>query len=210
MSVAIGQAVGVERVTLTVNAGTSDERLSLHYEPVLRPLNPIAKESELFSMSELGGLEGVGKWLDLLWNQTHVKNGLLADKYQRPMFITDKTNHLLLAHEAYQRHTVGRVKHKMNVPKILGPALELVVEIFLDWIESREDWIRKINNVRIEQVAHLENYGNVSVDAESLYTLNRQLYSLLVARILSECGLSVELLEKVVMRSRSDSVVRLP
>lgn len=210
VSVAIGQAVGVERVTLTVNAGTSDERLSLHYEPVLRPLNPIAKESELFSMSELGGLEGVGKWLDLLWNQTHVKNGLLADKYQRPMFITDKTNHLLLAHEAYQRHITNRVGRKMDVPKILGPALDVVDVNFLDWIESREGWIRKVNNVRIEQVAHLESYGNVSVDAQSLSTLNRQLYSLLVARILADCGLPVELLEEVVMRSRSDSVVRLP
>lgn len=210
VSVARGEAVAVERVYLTVCAGAQEQRLSLHYEPVLRPLNPAPKSSELFTMGELGGLDGIGKWLDLLCNQTHLKNAFLADRYRQPIFINDAINHLLLAHEAYERHTTKRVGRKMTVHRILDPALDLMGKEFLDWIGNREEWKKKINDVRIEQVAHLENYGSATLDGEWAYTVNRQLFTLIVVRILAHCGLSGGLLEEVVCRSRADAIVRLP
>ena len=212
VSIGMGYAAKIERVALTVNTGTVEHHLLLHYEPVSYPVDPAPKGSELFSVKELGGLEGVGQWLDVLRDQAHTKNGLLADTYRRPVFITDVTSHLLIALEAYERHTAPHTRHHslsrkdgyVQTRELLKSALGSVGQMFLDWIGDCEGWKRKVSNVRREQVAHLENYGNASVGGKDVYLLNRQLYTLLVVCILSQCGLSEDLLEKVVTRSRSD------
>ena len=212
VSIALGEAVKIEKVVVTVNTGSAEDHLLLHFVPVLNPTDPVRKRSELFSMEELGGLGGVGRWLNVLHGQTHAKNGLLADVYRRPVFITEATGHFLIACEAYERHMAAhanqrsssRKSSQMLIRKILDPALGLAGQEFMDWIGDRERWKKKAIAVRNEQVAHLENYGNPSVDAEDVSLLNRQLYTLLVVRILSQCGLSEDLLEKVVTRSRSD------
>ena len=212
VSVAMGKAVKIERVALTVNTGSAEQHLLLHFVPVLNPIDPAPESNELFSMEELGGIGGVGRWLDVLHGQTHTRSGLLADVYRRPIFITDTTGHLLIACEAYERHIVAhtsshslsRKGSNVQIRKILDSALDSAGQEFLDWIGNREGWKKKVHAVRIEQVAHLENYGNVSVDGKDVYQLNRQLYTLLVVRILSQCGLSEDSLGKVVSRSRSD------
>lgn len=211
VSIAMGEAVKIERVIATVDTGSAKDNLLLHFVPVLNPIDPTHKRSQLFSMEELGGLEGVGRWLDVLHGQTHARNGLLADVYRRPVFITETTGHLLIACEAYERHMAIYTNHRsssrkgshMQIRKILDPALDLAGQEFLGWVGDPEGWKKKVHSVRIEQVAHLENYGTASVDAEDVYLLNRQLYTLLVARILSQCGLSEDLLDRVVSRSRS-------
>ena len=212
VSIAMGEAVKIEKVAVIVNTGLAEERLLLHFEPVLNPIDPAHRRSQLFSMEELGGLMGVGKWLDVLHGQTHARNGLLADVYRRPVLITETTGHLLIACEAFERHIATHTNQRspsrkgshMQIRKVLDPALTLAGQAFSEWIGDQEMWKKKVHNVRIEQVAHLENYGNPSVDAEDVYLLNRQLYTLLVARILSECGVSEDLLSKVVTRSRSE------
>ena len=209
VSVAMGESVGVERVVMIIDADHSDERVLFHYEPVLRPVDPANKNSELFTMSELGGIEGVGKWLDCLRDQTHFKNGLLADRYRRPVFVTDQTSHLLMAGEAYERHTRGRSKGKMDVHKTLRPALKVAGHEFLEWTGDQEKWMKKVNDIRIEQVAHLENYGNTTSDSLDALLVNHQLYILLVTRILAQCGLSEEALNRVVGRARAEAIVRL-
>ena len=171
VSVAGGEAAAIERVTLTVSTGKPNERLLLHYEPVLWPLDPAPKDSELFSMSELGGIEGVGRWLDSLCGQTVLKNGLLADRYRRPAFITDKTLHQLIACEAYQRHLGNRVGVQMHLPEIL-PDLDPVVQGFLDWIGDWEVWQNSIAKIRNNQAAHLQSYGRAMEDAEPIATVN--------------------------------------
>ena len=208
VSVVGGEAAAVERVTLTVSTGKPNERLLLHYEPVLWPLDPSPKDSELFSMSELGGIEGVGRWLDSLCGQTVLKNGLLADRYRRPAFITDETLHQLMACEAYQRHVGNRVGVQMNLPEIL-PELDLVGRGFLDWIGDWEVWQNSIAKIRNNEAAHLQGYGRAMEDAEPIATVNEQLYAFLVIRILDQCGLSEELIERVVSRLRSEAVMRV-
>ena len=208
VSVAGGEAAAIERVTLTVSTGEPNERLLLHYEPVLWPLDPAPKDSELFSMSELGGIEGVGRWLDSLRGLTILKNGLLADRYRRPAFINDKTLHLLIACEAYQRHAGNRVGDEMRLPEVL-PALDPVVPGFLDWIGDWKVWQTSIAKIRSNQVAHLQGYGRAMEDSALIATVNGQLYASLVIRILVQCGLSEELIERVVSRLRSEAVMRV-
>ena len=208
VSVALGEAAIIERVVLTVNTGTSDQRVLLHYEPVLWPLDPAAKDSELFSMSEVGGIEGVGRWLNSLCDQTVFKNALLIDRYRRPAFVTDRTVHLLIACEAYQRHVGNKIGAQMHLGEVL-PALDLFGRGFLDWIGDWQSWISRIGKIRSDQVAHLQGYGRNMVDAELINTANRQLYTYLVIRILAQCDCSEEIIECVVSRLTSEAVMYL-
>ena len=208
VGVAVGEAAAIERVTLTVSTGKPNQRLLLHYDPVLWPLDPAPKDSELFSMSELGGIEGVGRWLDSLCGQTVLKNGFLADRYRSPAFITDRTLHLLIACEAYQRHVGNRVGDEMRLPEVL-PALDPVVPGFSDWIGDWKVWQTSISKIRSNQVAHLQGYGRAMEDSALIATVNGQLYAFLVIRILIQCGLSEELIGQIVSRFRSEAVVRL-
>ena len=208
VSVAGGEAAMIERVALTVKTGTSNDRLALHYEPVLWPIDPTSKDSELFSMSELGGIDGVGRWLDSLRGQTVLKNGLLIDRFRRPVFVSDRILHLLMASEAYERHVGNTIGGKMNLPKIL-PALDLVGRGFLDWIGDWKGWRSSIGKIRSNQVAHLQGYGTALIDGELVNNVNNQLYAFLVIRILAQCGLSEDLIEQVVGRLRSEAVMRV-
>lgn len=208
VSVAGGEAPMIERVALTVRTGTSDDRLVLHYEPVLWPIDPAPKDTQLFSMGELGGIEGVGRWMNSLCDQTVLKNGILSDRYRRPVFITDRTLHLLIACEAYQRHVGNTIGDKMHLSKAL-PALDLVGRGFLDWIGNWKGWRSRIGRIRNDQVAHLQGYGRAIDDGELVNNVNNQLYAFLVIRILDQCGFSEELIELVVSRFRSKVVAHV-
>ena len=210
VTVAKGEAVAIEGVALAVDKGESDTWMTFHYQPILRPDRPAAKDSELFSLSELGGIGGVGKWLNVLCNQTLLKNALLVDRYQKPAFVTDWTGHLLMACEVYRRHATNQKTEKMDLDTVLGPEPDHLGTEFLDWIGDWKDWKDKVGRIRHEQIAHLQNYENTAGGGTSIHVVNKQLYTLIVARILSDCGFSGDLIGRVVDRSRSDAVVRLP
>ena len=209
VSVAKGVAVPIEMVTMAVRRNESDIWMTFHYDPVLQTDRPAAKGSELFTLEELGGMEGVGKWLDVLCGQTLLKNALLIDRYRSPAFVTDRTGHLLMGHEAYHRHSTNQAKGKVRLDEMLDPGFDVVGPEFLDWIGDRKAWKRKINRIRNEQIAHLQNLGGSKDSGGATHQVNEQLYTLLIIRILAQCDFSEYLLGQVVNRSRSDAVIRL-
>ena len=101
VSIAKGEAAAVEWTAIV--EGSANARLIAYYIPILRTSGHPIKHNELFSMDELGGIAGVGKWLDVLHGQGVLKTALLIDRYREPPFITDRTGHLLMACEVYRR-----------------------------------------------------------------------------------------------------------
>ena len=193
-----GEAVAIEHTSVTLRSGSSDTNLLLHYEPVLKADSKPIKQSELLSFEELGGMEGIGRWMDVLKNQTILKNALLADIYRPPIFVTDHTGHLLLANEAFERTVSKNCKGQLNLKKILGPAKDELGAEFFVWIGGDWDkWITKINKIRIRQIAHLQNYPRNKGTGEGLPEINRQLYTVLVVRLLRQCDCSDEVIEEV-------------
>ena len=209
VSVAKGEAAAIERVSLGLKNSETDFWVTFHYEPTLKP-DPIAtKSSELFSLEELGGMKGVGKWMDVQQGQSILKNALLIDRYRPPTFVTDRIGHLLMAHEAYQRHSTNRHKGQLSLKHVLPPIPKRIGDGFLDWIGDWEVWRKTISRIRSEQIAHLQNFGKNWVGEGIVQQVNDQLYALLIIRILNRCSFSEELLEQVLKRSRSKSLVRL-
>ena len=209
VSIAKGEAAAVEWTAIV--EGSANARLIAYYIPILRTSGHPIKHNELFSMDELGGIAGVGKWLDVLHGQGVLKTALLIDRYREPPFITDRTGHLLMACEVYRRPSMVNPKARVDLRKdILDPMLCRTGPVFLAWIGDANAWTKEVREIRSEQgIAHFQGYADDLVDVEQIHSVNEQLYALVVVCILADCGVSKELREEVVNRARLEYVIRL-
>ncbi len=212
VSIAKGEAVNVERVSI-VQEGNPDARLDASYHRMLHRCAQHIPHSELFTMDELGGMEGISRWLNVLNGQETLMTALLVDRYRQPPIVTDRTGHLLAACEAYQRHRMtdkqGQIRPLWG--RVIAPKLNETGPLFKEWIGQPEEWKCNVNDVRNKHgVAHLQGYksGN-SVPADCFQLVNQQLYLLVVLCLLSESGVPVGVKEEVVKRMRSDWKIRL-
>ena len=209
VSIATGEPVAVERIQLTVIDGEKNHEALFHCRPVLYPVLPASKDTELFSFDEIEGTEGVAKWFSCMYGQPHVRNGLLIDRYHRPPFVTDVTQHRLLACEAYQRRVANNTRGQMQFKDTLPP-LQNCGQAFLDWIGTWETWTTAIIKIRHNQTAHLQSYGWPSQDLASVDLVNRQLFVYLLIRILAECNFPTDLINLVADRASSAAIRHLP
>ena len=211
VSIAKGEAVRVDRTSI-VEAGTPDARLGASYHPVLHKGTRQLRHSELFTMAELGGMEGLAQWLNVHCGQESLMTALLVDRYQQPAFITDRTSHLLIACEAYQRHRMIDPGKRINNlgSEVLDPMLDKASQPFEDWIGNPKDWKKKVNEVRNNYgVGHLQSYASNSPMQPDFHLINEQLYLLVVSCLLSDCRVSEETRREVVKRMRSEWKIRL-
>ena len=209
VSVAKGEPVAIEKVSLTIDTDTPEQTALFHFQPILWPSHPEPKDSELFSITELGGTDGIARWLNALRDQPHVVNGLLIDRYHRSPFVTDVTLHRLLACEAYQRGFENRVGRQMSLAETL-PILDNIGPRFPEWIGGWQAWLRNVSRIRNDLIAHLQSYGRSLPDGNAVDSVNRQLYAYLIIRILAACDVDDELIERVIDRASSEVVYRLP
>ena len=209
VSIATGEPVAVERVQLTVIDAEKEHKALCHYRPLLYPVLPASKDSELFSFDEIGGAQGVAKWLSCIYAQPYVKNGLLIDRYHRPAFVTDIIQHRLLACEAYQRKATNRSRGQMDFDDTI-PQLQGCGQEFLNWIGSWKTWKATITRIRHNQTAHLQSFGWPSQDLASIDLVNRQLFIYLLIRVLAECHFPEDLMDLVAGRASSQAIRYLP
>ena len=163
-------------------------------------------------MTELGGVGGVAKWLNILHDQEFLITALLVDRYRQPAFVTDRTGHLLMACEAYHRHRISDPSKRINNfgKDVLDPMLDKAGHSFGEWIGDPEDWKKKVSEVRNNYgVAHLQGYASNSPIPPEFHTINQQLYSLVISCLLSECRVPEETRRKALERMRSEWKIRL-
>ena len=210
VSIAKGEAVHIERTSI-VDVGARDAKLTPFFRPILqRGLKQIS-HSELFTMQELGGVQGVAKWLNVLCGQESLITALLIDRYQQPALITDRTGHLLTACEAYRRHRMASPNKSINKlnKEILDPMLSTAGPQMEEWVGNLGKWKSRISKVRNNYgVGHLQAYRSSSASPD-FHLINQQLYLLVVICLLAECEVSKDTLRKVVERMRSTWKMRL-
>ena len=211
VSIAKGEAVHVERTSI-VEEGTPDVGLGASYRRVLHRGTQQIPHSELFTMEELGGVQGMAQWLNVLRDQESLVPALLVDRYRQPAFITDRTSHLLAACEAYHRHRMANPNRWIrNLRKtVLDPLLHRAGRPFEEWIGDLEAWKDTVNDVRINYgVAHLQGYASHVLGRPDFHSINQQLYLLVVSCLLADCEVSEDVRSKVVERMRSLWKMRL-
>ena len=200
-----GAAAGVDSVSV-IQAGDPDATVSVHYVPNLRHVGRTVRYSELLTFDEFGGIDGIALWFDILREQTVLQQALVIDRFHQPAFTTDRTGHLLAACEVYMRRKWNKSSERIwNFgQQVLEPMVEQVGEAFKQWVGDAQTWTGRVAHIRnYWGVAHFQGYGLEPEDEYGIYPINQELYTLLILCVLGDCGLSDQLLAKVVDRMGS-------
>ena len=155
----------------------------------------------LFSYDVVGGLEGVGRWLTV-WKKFSLCAGTLTGRWYTPQ--TDYCDFFstVTAAETFER--IRRDKPNFKLTDGLRELIDAVGKPFRDLIADVDRWVSRVAQTRDNYVVHPGLRGNP--DGEDLYWQAELVYTLVVLRLLRECGLQGAALPN---RDNSEPIRRL-
>ena len=210
LSVATGKAAAIDELSVT-DAEFDSVQFSLYYRTNLRIVGHGISQPGLFMYSEIHGTYGIARLLDVLKDQTSLKQALVIDQFHEPALTSDRTNHVLMACEAYMRNqwlAQGQAHKQANLQAILGPMIDKAGKPFADRIGNASKWIDKLRNIRRNQgLAHYQGYATPRANQHSLTPVNAELSLLVILCILRDCGFSESFLTEVT--GRMDAPTRI-
>ena len=211
LSVATGKAAAIDELSVT-DTEFDPVQFSLYYRTNLRIVGQGMSHPGLFEYSEIQGTDGMARWLNLLQDQTSLKQALVIDQFHEPALTSDRTNHLLMACEAYMRNRrlADRQANEFpNLPTILRPMIDKVGKPFAERIGDTRKWMGKIGYIRSNQgLAHYQGYGTPRANRHRLTPVNAELSLLVILCILKDCGFPEQFLTEVA--DRMDAPTPLP
>ncbi len=185
ITVATGRPAQIDALRI-VEGEVHRSILSANYSGILRVLGQPFSHRRLIHFHEFDGTLGVAQWLNSLRNQTSLRNLMVTDIYHEPAFITDRTNHLLIACDVFMRHRSGDASHLLK--GVLLHMIELAGDPFTTAIGDTREWAKAVNKFRNNWgVAHFQKYGESSDGDDEAAFMNHGLYLLLVLCILRDC-----------------------
>lgn len=204
VSISSGQAANVESVSVTVESDGNRENLAAHYTPILYYSTAPLKFPPLLSFDDIGQVEGVARWIDVLRNRRVARRSLVGDMFVQPIFTTDRTGHLLTACEALVRDTGASQSAPLNLSReILHPLVDLAGAGFQADVGNVGQWKSRIAQIRNHYgIGHLQANLNAPT-LEDLPVVNRQLFVLVTMCLLRECRVPETVITKVVERSQA-------
>lgn len=161
------------------DAAYSSRREYLHY---IAPWIAQPKESTktphqqdmLFTFDEIGGIEGVGRWMDTA-EKFHSELGrVMNSRYRKGMFVDDRAMHCLAALESFHRRWSGVQNRNLKVR--FRELAELAGNTFSHLVGRVDDWCEKAKNMRNNHTHHFdrkihENSSDSYYHGEAAYIL---------------------------------------
>ncbi len=157
----------------------------------------------LFTFEDIGGLDGISRWIDVA-DRFKVTIGYLMNHWYLPgLYAETRFLHSVIAAESFER--IRRQKPDFafigaltTIANDAGVAEELVGDVSV--------WAREVKSTRNKKVVHAGLGGEV--DRERLHWLAESLYVLVVICLLRESGVSDETLANVAQHDRFQWVAR--
>ena len=138
----------------------------------------------LFTYDVIGGLEGVGRWLTV-WKKFSLCVGTLTSRWYTP-----QTGYSDFFSTVTAAETFERIRREQQIVKLNDGLRELICAVgkpFRDLVADVNRWVSRIVQTRDNFVVHPGLRGNP--DGEDLYWKTELVYTLVVLRLLRECGL---------------------
>ena len=141
----------------------------------------------LATFDQLGGIDGVGRWLACALKYEGVLSALLSHHYIPMMYTDNRFGNVVTAAEALTRIRCG--KQNINLrPALKSLALE-AGEPFRAIVQDVNSWTKRIVTTRTNNVVHRGLHEN---EAPDLYALSESVYFLVVMCLLRECGVDID------------------
>ena len=138
----------------------------------------------LFTYDVIGGLEGVARWLTV-WRKFSLCAGTLTSRWY-----TQQTGYSDFFSTVTAAETFERIRRNDQIVKLNDGLRELISAVgapFRDLVTDVDRWASRIARTRDNYVVHPGLRGNP--DGEDLYWKTEAVYTLVVLRLLRECGL---------------------
>ena len=136
----------------------------------------------LFAFKDIGGLDGLAKWLEVAQRYSLVIDALLSPEYRPPWYVESRFFDAITAAEAFAR-IQGQYEH-VNRYKIkqLGQAAGGTFEALVGDVDK---WADRVWDARRDDLVHR---GIAEANPTPLHAMSESLYFLIVLSLLNECA----------------------
>ena len=147
----------------------------------------------LLTFDDIGGLDGVAKWLKTSAKFRTVIDSLLSDWYLPRTYTDNRLLNSIIATEALERIRIK--KQNFDFCDALIDLAVLAGDPFKAIVRDVESWAKEVVQARINHLVHRGLHENL--EGKRMYDLSESLYFLVVLCLLRECGISEQTLSKM-------------
>ena len=142
----------------------------------------------MFTFRDLGGMEGVAKWLKVASRYRIAVGALVGNLYAPSPYPTNRFYNACTAAETFRRIQLG--KQTLNLARELLVLARLAGDAFKDCVGDVDTWAKRVVSIRVNSVVHPGLHQDAG--AHELDFLADSLHLLVVLCLLAECGVQEE------------------
>jgi hypothetical protein len=172
VSIAVGETANFDRVVLQHPSllklslagsplGNWREDITYHAQWSNRtdPCDPVKRHDMYFTLDDLGGMDGVGRWLAVAEKYRTELSRVMATRYSVTMFLEDRIMNVSAALDSLDKVRRETGKAKVDYVDRITACMDLAGESFTNLIEqdSRE-WAKAVKETRHDLAHHRERF----------------------------------------------------
>lgn len=191
VSIAVGKTAQYEKVVLhhpdvplLSMAGTpigslrQDITYYIRWSNRSAPCEPVKRHDMYFTFDDLGGTDGVGRWLAVAADYRTELGRVMATRYREGTFLEDRIMNVSAALDSFDKQRRGTGKW-VEYTKRVEQCVDLAGQPFLDLIAiDPGQWVERVVRTRDDLAHHREQFRNSGSVGDSL--LAEQLFWLFV------------------------------
>ena len=158
----------------------------------------------LFTFDDIGGLDGIAKWMETSDKFRPVIDSLLSHWYLPTTYTDNSFLNIIIAAEAFER--IRLQQQDINFSDALKGLAKLAGAPFGVMVDDVNTWASEIVRARINHLVHRGLHGNL--EGQRMYFLSESLYFLVALCLLRESGISEETLSKMQNHRRFEWVAK--
>jgi hypothetical protein len=141
------------------------------------PCDPVKRHRMYFTLDDLGGMDGVARWLDVVERYRTELSRVMATRYSASMFLEDRIMNVSAALDSFDKVRRETGKAKVDYVDRITQCIDLAGEPFTSLIDQDgREWAKAVKETRHDLAHHRERFrlnGSVGehLQSEQLFWL---------------------------------------
>lgn len=141
------------------------------------PCDPVKRHDMYFVLDDLGGMDGVARWLDVAERYRTELSRVMATRYSDSMFLEDRIMNISAALDSFDKVRRATGDERVNYVDRITECIDLAGEPFTDLIaQDARAWAKAVKETRHDLAHHRERFrldGSVGehLQSEQLFWL---------------------------------------
>ena len=162
------------------------------------PRGGVPPSRMMFTFSDLGGIEGIAKWLEVASRYRIAVGALVGNLYAPSPYLGTRFFNACTAAEAFRRIQLG--EQNLNLAQELPVLAQQAGDAFKELVGDIDRWAKRVVQTRVNVVVHRGLRGGA--DSYDVIWLADSLHLLVVLCLLGECGVQDKVDERIRLSER--------